>query len=314
MEGSNETCSRNDCLKYANYHGYDTEYFWVSGILLVLVGLIGLVGNVFNLIVLCRQTFRKKAFYSLLLQMACFDILFIISYGTCIGYKSMVSPANCNVHSLTYPWLNVGVVGSEYTTIAVSPERYLGICHPYMKYSRSKWIYIVPVAIITIFYNIPRFLQFEYHIVDGMLYSCRTSWASTKAYHDMYQVWLPIIIEEAIPMIMVLLLNCLILLTLYGSSKNFAANHQRKNQKKTAKILLAIVLIYELCHVLTIFYKLLYSFGIEDEEFRSKWYFITPIKKLALMINSSVNFVIYCLVGSKLRVEFFRLFGLKTTA
>ena len=85
----------------------------------------GLIGNLLTIIVLCRQKFHKKAFYSLLLEMACFDMLFIISYGISVGYQSMACRMNYNynVSHITYPWLNVGVVGSEYATVAVSLER-----------------------------------------------------------------------------------------------------------------------------------------------------------------------------------------------
>ena len=125
--------------------------------------------------------------------------------------------------------------------------------------------------------------------------------------------WSPLIIEEAIPMTMVLLLNGLVIIMLHGSSRRFTVmtKKQCKNQKKTTKILLATVTIYLMCHVPTIIFYLLYYLGSEDEKFREKWYLITPVKELALMINSSANFVIYCLVGSKLRGEFLRLFGLK---
>ena len=114
-------------------------------------------------------------------------------------------------------------------------------------------------------------------------------------------------------MTILLLLNGFIITMLYGDSKHFTfmTKNQCKNQKKTAKILLAIVAIYLVCHVPALIFKLLFYLGSEDEEFRKKWYFISPIKKLALIINSSVNFVIYCLVGSKLRGEFLRLFGFK---
>ena len=41
---------------------------------------------------------------------------------------------------------------------------------------------------------------------------------------------------------------------------------------------------------------------------RELWLTITPIYQLALMFNSSVNFVIYCLVGEDFKQEFFKLF------
>ena len=65
--------STYDCLKAWWKYGYEIEYFWVSGIILVGVGILGLFGNLANLIVLFQSELKKKVFYQLLIVLAIFD-------------------------------------------------------------------------------------------------------------------------------------------------------------------------------------------------------------------------------------------------
>ena len=303
------------CLTSPKKYGHEKDYFWISGIALVAVGALGLVGNFLTLFVLCRQKFRKKIFYQLLMEMACFDIIFILSYGIDIGYQSLFChPYNENVIHITYPFLNLGLSGSIYSTVVVSIERYLGMCHPHLKCHRKAWFYTVPVAIITISYNMPRFLERRYSIVNGTLISTLTPRADSDAYHDAYHLWAPIVVEDIIPIMMLLILNGSIAAKINVISKQMdgAKNNQQRSQKSSStKILFAIVAIFLICHIPSLVFKLLYHLGSEDAEFREKWYFLAPIKRLALMINSSVNFIIYCLVGSKISSEVLFVLGIK---
>ena len=75
-----------DCLEAWWKYGYEIEYFWVSGIVLVSVGILGLFGNVANLIVLFQPELRLKIFYKLLIVLAIFDILFIFSPQKILTY------------------------------------------------------------------------------------------------------------------------------------------------------------------------------------------------------------------------------------
>ena len=114
--------------------GREAEFFWVSGVALVFVGTVGLVGNLLTLLVLWRSDLRKKTFFKLLINLALFDLLFILSYGTILGYRALAcnpdSYVNGTIYKITYPLLNIGLTGSIYATIAVSLERFLGISQP----------------------------------------------------------------------------------------------------------------------------------------------------------------------------------------
>ena len=147
MEESFYTC-RNATWKY----GHVKEYFWISGIMLVAVGVLGVIGNVLNLIILLQKEFRNQVFYNLLAALACFDIVFVVSFSASVGYQSLAcNPFNLLIRYVTYPILNLGLTGSVYMTIAISVERYIGVCHPNSRFERNSKTYILSVVIISIF-------------------------------------------------------------------------------------------------------------------------------------------------------------------
>ena len=105
------------------------------------------------------------------------------------------------------------------------------------------------------------------------------------------------------------------ILKMYFSSKtdtNETINKKNnKKRKATTKILFGIFLIFLLSHIPSSIVYILDHFW-RKEGSREKWYFLKPIEYLAVIFNTSINFVIYCLVGTEFRNEFYNLFRRKS--
>lgn len=57
--------------------------------------------------------------------------------------------------------------------MAISLERYLGLCHPMLPlHTRKAWFYILPVVVLSFALNAPKFLevQLEFEEVNGTRY------------------------------------------------------------------------------------------------------------------------------------------------
>ena len=312
----NHNDSYYECLKLDKKYGHEIEFFWIGGIALVVMATIGVIGNALSLITLLRPKFRNQAFYQILITLTLYDTLFIVTYAICYGHYHMACRLpdgvyNLNIERMTSPISDVGLYGSIYTTLAISFERYLGLCHPFLKYRRKSWIYIVPIVIITFSFNIPHYFQFDFFMVNGTLETEPRPYFLRETYTLRYEMWASLFFEDLIPFPTILVLNCLILRTIRTSIPNSICNDKDRTtqEKQITKTVLIVVAVFLFCRSFGLIYFTLCYLGSEEDDFIRKWIFITPIFHFTEITNSSINFFIYCFVGTKFRNELIIMFG-----
>jgi hypothetical protein len=121
-------------------------------------------------------SFRPKlrdVFHQLLFALACFDLLFIVCGG--VNYTFRAFGASSDVFTylfpyLIYPMTHVAVSGTIMMTMAISIERYLGLCHPMLPpHARKAWFYVVPAVAISFALNVTKFMEvvLEFRVVNG---------------------------------------------------------------------------------------------------------------------------------------------------
>ena len=300
-----------DCRKTTIKYGYEAEYFWVTGILLVIVGFLGLLGNLINLVILCHKELRSKIFYNLLAALAFFDALFIASYGIDWSYTSLAcQPTNDNVYYVMRFFSDIGGSGSIYTTIVVSLERLNRILKPRISSRPNVCMYIVPILTLIVTFNFPAFLDIGYLIANGTgNSSSMPEWTESTAYHY-YEWWTSILFYTAVPLILLIVVNAAIIFKMYQLKKlRKAAFPTHRRRLVSIRILLTVVLVFLVSHFLLILQQFLYYFASEEHYFH--WNFITPIASFCILINSSVNFIIYSVLNKKFRLIFYQMFKLK---
>ena len=267
--------------------GREAEFFWVSGVALVLVGAVGLVGNLLTLLVLRKSDLRKKTFFKLLIILALFDLLFILSYGTILGYRALAchpdSYVNGMIYKVTYPLLNIGLTGSIYSTIAVSFERFLGICHPGWSARKKSRLYILPLVIFSIAFNFPRFFERSYsnmtaNVVTNLTrnehlrHHTHSHHHVSEGYKSGYYLWASVVFLSVIPSVLLLVFNASIIRTICSSSarvKEISRSFNNRDPKAT-KILFCIVAIFFICHTPRIIYKCVYYMDFDDRSHKIK--------------------------------------------
>ena len=75
------------------------------------------------------------------------------------GYKS--SGAHFYILPRALPLAQIALTGSIYSTLAITVERYLIVCHPFYTVSHkwSAWRYILPIVTFSLVYNLPKFFE-----------------------------------------------------------------------------------------------------------------------------------------------------------
>ncbi len=328
---ANASVSGDDDIDCSTVTKFDSSAyrFWCTGVLVSIVALVGLVGNLLAMVVLSRPKLRDDVFHQLLFALACFDLLYITCGG--INYTFRAFDASSDVFTVLFPHFihpvtHVAMAGTIFTTLAISIERYLGLCHPLLPpQSRKTWFYIVPVVIVAVLVNVPKFLEVKLEWnSDGVPSYTSTSLRFSESYIRYYIMWTRLFSTAVIPVTALLFLNTRIVVDLCRPrAQRFGSNGNRHDQRRVLKeintclVLLCIVLVFLVCHAARITLDVYEFSNLEKIIVCTPWrglpawvFALTPVSHFLMVFNSSVNFFIYCLVGHTFRRELCRVFGM----
>ena len=102
--------------------------------------------------------------------------VFFSTDSTTSQQLEFLSPRMQNVYSYCLPFLygftHLCKVGSVFTTLAVSLERYFAVCHPlWIRIRRCPpAMYIILVTVFAFAFNIPKFLEFEVRLRNRYMF------------------------------------------------------------------------------------------------------------------------------------------------
>lgn len=180
--------------------------------------------------------------------------------------------------------------------------------------------YIVPVVVVSIMLNIPKFLEVQLEVNDEGVPSYKlTNLRLNQTYIRVYIMWTRLFSTAVIPVSLLIFLNLRIICDLLcrtSKVQRFGSVKRQRKEMNLCLILLCIVLVFFLCHAARITLDV-YEFS-NVELVISCWPPYVPatwaqglsyISHLMMILNSSVNFIVYCLVGHTFRRELCRTLG-----
>lgn len=224
----------NSCY-YLNENGFpeDIQYA-LEFVALLVVGGIGVLGNI-AAIVMFGNLKNQLNFHRLMITISIFDNAYIVLNLAIYSFpyvseKYRYGDTYCYILLIAGPFKYVALTGSIFSTMAISIERYLVVCHPFFTLSH-KWtakMYILPIMAFSFVYNIPKF--FEYIIEEpagqprhspnsttkepSMLSLERTEMRENVYYATIYLGWMNFVIMAIVPFTLLLTLNTLIFVQL----------------------------------------------------------------------------------------------------
>jgi len=358
----------------------ETFKFVCEGVLVAVIGLVGVIGNVLSLIVLSKPRLRD-AFHNLLFALACFDTIYIVFGGINYTMKAF-EQANTRFYTLTfpyliYPFINIGISGTIFMTVAISIERFLGVCYPLHlpPHTRKARFYIIPVVFLSFCINIPKFLEARvtWHdensqiqvlmqemddvalmrniswirdnltslsfpllplpeIADNVTYlppqyvpSVRpTELRKNSAYIKFYILYFRLFFMAVLPLLIMVFLNLRIALDIRSAKvQRFGSRKKMKKEVNFCLVLLCIVVTFMCCHSPRTFLDIwefshlqsIVECNEKNAQFIPKRWVIclSHVSHFAGVLNSSINFLIYCFIGRNFRKEFFKIFNIRTS-
>ncbi|XP_069183263.1 LOW QUALITY PROTEIN: FMRFamide receptor [Procambarus clarkii] len=292
---------------------------FICGVILTIVGLLGLAGNLISITILSRPKMRSSI-NCCLIGLTTFDMIVVTTSVLMFGVPEIGEYTNSmvwytqgvfqRVTPFIFPVALMAQTGSVYLTVTVTVERYIAVCRPLRArslctYGRAK-IYVISVALFSVLYNIPRFWEVSYkecNVKEAEFVIVLPTALRTHPYYiEIYIMWMYLIVMYLVPFLSLMIFNFFI----YREVR--AANHERQQlsrlQKKEiglAVMLLVVVTVFFVCNVLAFIINILELLGITIE-------LLTNASNLLITINSSVNFIIYCIFGQKFRKLFLKMF------
>ena len=207
-------------------------------IAMLVVGIIGIIGNTLAIYIFSNLKKQMK-FHQLMIMIFVFDTSFIILTLMIYSFPHMsdeykYGDTYCHMLPIITPLQEIALTGSIYSTMAISIERYLVVCHPFYTLS-NRWSskrYILPIIAFSVLYNIPRFYELE--VQQAAQGNVRTTTGATPIqsdktaddkpmysvehtdlrvdyyYNSIYRGWINLFATAIIPFLVLITLNTLI--------------------------------------------------------------------------------------------------------
>ncbi|CAL8085443.1 unnamed protein product [Orchesella dallaii] len=193
-----------------------------------------------------------------------------------------------------------GVSGNKFYTVAIALERFFVINFPLVAHrvvtvKRSKG-FALGVMIFSVLLSCFSYLYQNY--IDANSFDIYTA-----------------IVLQFIPFLIVLVLNIFILIGMhrYKAARKSVRKSKSSNsdEESITKMLLAVIIVFGVCSSFEFVRRIMIYVW---PEYMSKWthydYTINHLADIFHVLNSSLNFLIYCLFGSKFRSVFLEMFKL----
>lgn len=312
--------------------------FIIQGVAMPVVMVFGLVGNILSILVLRSPGIDMKVtFREVLMMLAIFDCFFITTASISFSLPQLSSYWKVWIHPHIFPWLlpviQTSLSGFIWSTVSVTVERYVSVVHPRHWFtSLSSAIYVVPVVIFTLIWNIPHFTELNtcYKMMNMTMVSingsmnttlvpvprlCPSSLRTNLSYTRDYIFIANFLGMALIPFALLAIINFKLFRTIKASTLRCPkTNRRQKRNQKIASLLILLVAVFGCCNmvrIITNFYEVCHIaiYGRRGGRWPVWCDLITFLSHLLLILNSSSNIVIYCWKDQKFRTTLLHILG-----
>ena len=286
----------------------------VAGIICAL----GFIGNTVSFIVLSKD--KEAPVAAFLLQTLAFVDNFFLSvwflhFSLSDSFTYMQIHATFHVSWLyvrvyTYPLLFIGQTGTIWMIVLIAVSRYVAVCSPYRAVQYTNVVTLQKsVAIVlsfSVLYNIPRFFEttIEHNEnINGTVYYTlrRTNFGNTRTYGVLYFDSLYYIFSFILPLITLTFLNTKLTLAYrrVQRRRNSMQIRQDHHDHNITLVMIVVILVFVLCNAPARVVQIVW--GYRPQTCMSTEFLMIEISNVLEVLNSSTNFVIYCVFRTQFR-------------
>ena len=300
--------------------------FSVQKVLVPVVSMLGFVGNIFCAIILTRRSMISST-NCYLTALAVFDCMYIVfSFTLSLNHYQDIGA------NVLFPyWFRIGRVLTDISsnvsvclTVTFSLERLVAVCYP-MKgrlicTPKRARIITLAVVLFAVMCTFPEFFEKKVVVIVKNNISTvdiqETAFAQTDSYKIIYYNFIAFSFTF-IPLILLMTFNGLLVKTVYTAMKlrqqmtqtwSYVKRNTRRESEQTriTIMLIGVVLVFLLCQspnaALLLYTTYLQSQRIQPTPCEyNNLYIAGNFVNLLVLINASINFILYSAMSSKFR-------------
>ncbi|CAG5125135.1 unnamed protein product [Candidula unifasciata] len=272
----------------------------------------------------------------ILTALAIADILTMSPYPAMAVYLYILNKPDCNAETHTEGWMyfimfnNMFIIACHmmamWLTVSLAVFRYIFVCKHHLASSMCSMqrarLTVFVVFVVTVVSNIP--YLFTYQVknknTDANRPPCYWVDASDFAlHHPMYIYfvhWLFGVVIKILPCILLAYLSTLLIVAMQQAKKRRARllnnvsrviNHDSSSEhNRTTMMLVAVVL----CFIVTEIPQGLVAWisAVDQDFFDNVYIHLGDLMDILVLVNSAVNFILYCIMSQQFRDTFTSLF------
>jgi len=295
------------------------------------VSLFGLAGNFLSIYILHhREVKLKKDFVDVLCMLATFDNLLLVTTFFLFSLPTLSVTWENQLFPYTSPYLypltNTFMTASGYMTAAVAVNRYLdisgGVIGGHAGKRLNGYLQATLVLALSAAINVPRWLEFEHGFkietinkIDNQtgeimefnistLNVGATSLRKDENYIRDYTLISSTVLIVILPTLIMLVSSYLIYRKMKANAKSMASFNASQDQARKRRnrsitlVLVGIIALFLVCHTGEVAVSIYELTDVLDGDGRSEFpawaSALMQINHLLIVMNSSLNFVIYC--------------------
>lgn len=305
-------------------------FFIIYGPVYGAVCFLGIIGNFLSYAVLHKFS-RSNVATLLLKALAVSDNLFLLTASVLNMYPGMIfhfgliasiKPIFPYLQIYAWPFAHMAQMGTVWMMVIVAANRYIAVCKPLQaptlctKTRVKIQIFIMTVGIVL--YNLPRFFEYRYIQYNVTMPDNSTvteernvGLVSQHLYNILYENVAYCLFLFLIPLLILLILNVHLVWELKSAQKSreaLANSRTNSDENNITLVLVVIIIVFIVCQMPASINQVLF-YIVDDVQKTTcshyqKYYHAC---NLLITLNSSVNFIIYCVFRRQFQQDLWAL-------
>ncbi|GMR37361.1 hypothetical protein PMAYCL1PPCAC_07556, partial [Pristionchus mayeri] len=286
--------------------------------------IMGIVANSLSFYIYTRPSFNKRSINVFLAALSASDFVVsvlavpVFSISQLQNLMPGTPMITATVMLYFYPVTIMAQTMSVWLLVAITIDRYLAVCHPFIvaSYCTRKRA-IITIAVILVFsiaYNFIRFWEFtlnkdtadqvqDNEVVEDML---QPLLRADKMYMLLYQNLLTLATQFILPVAVLCLFNFEVIMTIRkATEQRRELVSSEKREHNTAKMMIYVVLVFIFCYVFSFTLNVLEI--MFESLFRSSFgYLLNDINNILICLNCTTSIFFYCKYSTRYRAQLMR--------